>query len=173
MAAPCYIAWNAAMPTTSPPAGQATGAISGTPRTMLQIAPSATKKIRIIEWGYTFPAAPTANAQVELVDTGAIFASGLTAHVANGVIPVNDVGAGASDARLGAALTGYATAPPTEGTIVATRVLDFQYENGLYFKKQFPLGREPEVPAGNALRIRVTPSSAAALTILAYVCWEE
>lgn len=169
MAAPCFIIWNAAAAPTAAPTAQSINA-SGI-RTMLQVAPSSTKKIRIVEWGYSFNAAPSANVLVELVETGTVFASGLTAHVAAGIMNYNDVNGGTSTVQLGTALTGYSAGSATEGTSTADRLLDFQYENGLYFKKQFPLGREPEVNAGAALRIRATGSSAA--TMLCYVVIEE
>jgi hypothetical protein len=58
-----------------------------------------------------------------------------------------------------------------EGTITATRVLAFNEELGQSFKQQFPLGREPEVNAGDYLRIRVTTGTA--INMLCYVIWEE
>lgn len=175
MPAPCYIAWNSATGAlTAAPVAQATAA-TATVRTMLQIAPAATiTAIRVIEWGYTFSTAPAAPIAMELVDTGLIFATGLTAHVAAGIHRVNIPKGDASSVQLGTALTGYNVAGAgAEGTITATREFDFHYENGLYLNKQYPLGREFEVPAGNCLRIRATPGSAAALNLACYVIWEE
>lgn len=174
MPAPCFIAWNSATAAlTSPPTAQPTAAAANTVRTMLQIATASNVQIRVVEWGYTLLSAPPAPLSVELVDTGAVFASGLTAHVIGNIAQVNVPTGGASTVQLGAALTGYSAGAVTEGSITASRLLDFQYEGGLYFKKQFPLGREPEIPAGRSLRVRVTPTSAAAVNMSAYVIWEE
>lgn len=174
MPAPCFIAHNNATGAlTAPPAAQATLATTN-PRTMLQIAPNATAPgIRVVAWGYSLDVQPASNPRVELIDTGAVFASTLTAHVAAGIHKWNKPSAEASSVQLGTALTGYAAGAVTEGTITATRLLDYNYENGLYFKREFSLGREPEIPPGNCLRIRVTPTSAAAVNILCWVMWEE
>jgi hypothetical protein len=168
MAAPCFIAYNAAMPTSAPPAHANVG--TSLTRVVLQIVPSTTKKIRIVEWGYTFAVAPANNVRMELLDAGATYATGLTAHVSSGVAPYNDANGGTSTVQLGTALTGHgvinASAPS------AVRPLAYQYENGLYFKQQFPLGREPEIAAGNACWVRVT-TAASAVDVSTYVIWEE
>lgn len=171
MAAPVFIAWNAATGAlTGPPTAVATAAVSGTVKTMLQIVPGTAQKIRILEWGYSFDVAPTANVRMELVETGSVAAT-VTAHVAAGITAYNDASGGTSGVQLGTSLTGYtATA---EGTITASRLLAHQYENGLYFKQQFPLGREPEVGIGKVLRVRATPTSGSAVNVLTYVVWEE
>lgn len=175
MPASVYSAWNGATGaiSTGPIATQATGATSGTARTMLQIAPASTTSIRIIEWGYSFDAAPANNVRVELIDTGTVAASGLTAHVAAGIHKVNVPSGSASTVQLGTALTGYSAGSSTEGTITTTRLIDYHYENGLYYVKFSPLGREWEVPAGNILRVRATPTSAAAVNMSCWVTWEE
>lgn len=169
MAAPCYIAWNAdTSAATGPPSTAATSAVSGTVKTMLQIKPG-TPKIRIIEWGYTLDAAPAAPLRVELVETGTVFATVTT--IGSGIRNYNDVTGPASQASAGTSATGFtATA---EGTITASRLLDYQYESGIYFKKQFPLGREPEINGASSLRIRATPTSAVAVNIACYIVWEE
>lgn len=176
MPAPCYKAWNSATGAlnTSVPTGQLSSAAANTPRTMLQLAPSATTPIRVIEYGYTLFSTPTAPFQIELVDTDAVFASGLTAHVAAGLHKWNKPTGEASTLQLGTALTGYNVAgAATEGTITATREIEFHNETGLYLNKQYPLGRECEIAAGKCLRIKVTPTAALAITIAVYVVWEE
>lgn len=167
MAAPCFIAHSAATSAlTAPMAGVATSTTSGTVKTILQIAPL--KKIRITEWGYLFAAAPTSPVQVELIETGTVFA---TVTTIGSITNYNDTTGPASQATAGTAATGFnATA---EGTITATRLLAQTYDLSTYFKQQFPLGREPEVNAGYSLRIRATPSTSAATTVLAYCIWEE
>jgi hypothetical protein len=106
---------------------------------------------------------------MELVETGTIFATVTT--IGSGIRAYNDVSGPVSLAVAGTAATGFNAS--AEGTIVASRLLDYQYENGLYFKKQFPLGREPEVNAASALRIRATPTSAVAVNVMPYIVWEE
>lgn len=174
MPAPVYMAFNNATGAlVNPPGAQASGSTSGTARTMLQIAPASTTSIRIIEWGYTFDSTPAAPVRIELVDTAAVFASGLTAHVAAGIHKYSIPSGAASTVQLGTALTGYSAGSSTEGTTTVSRLLGYQYENGIYFKQQFPLGREPEIAAGGCLRIRATPTTAAAVNIVCYAIWEE
>lgn len=169
MAAPCYIVWAAdTSASTGPPSTVATSAVSGTAKTILQLKPG-TPKVRIIEWGYTLDAAPSAPLRVELVETGTIFATVTT--IGSGVRLYNDVSGAASQAAAGTAATGFNAS--AEGTIVASRLLGYQYENGIYFKQQFPLGREPEVNGASALRIRATPTTASAVNIMPYIIWEE
>ena len=148
MAAPCFITWNGlSNALTAPLAGVATNATT-TVKTMLQVK-AGTSKIRVIEWGYRFLAAPTAPVHMELLETGTVFATVTT----------------------GTAATGFtATA---EGTITATRLFADTLDVGTYFSQQFPLGREPEINAASCLRIRATPTTAAATTVICYVCWEE
>lgn len=174
MPAPCFVAWNNATGAlTAPPTAQATAAASGTVRTMLQIATAANVQIRVVEWGYALSGVTAAPLAIELIETGAVGASSLTAHVAAGIHPVNVPTGAASTVQLGAALTGYAAAAPTEGSITSTRLFDIHWENGLYVSKQYPLGREYEVAGSRFLRIRATPTSAAAANMICYVAWEE
>jgi hypothetical protein len=169
MAAPCYIVWAAdTSAATGPPAAVASAAVSGTAKTILQLKPG-TPKIRIVEWGYTVDTPPAAPLRVELVETGTVFATVTT--IGSGIRTYNDVTGPASQAAAGTAATGFNAS--AEGTITASRLLDYQYENGVYFKKQFPLGREPEVNGASSVRIRVTPTSAAAVNIMPYIIWEE
>jgi hypothetical protein len=174
MPAPCFQIWNSATGAlTAPPTLQPTAATISV-RTMLQIAAGANAALRPIEWGYVLNAVPAAPVDLELIDTGAVPATALTAHVAAGIHKVNYGGAGqASQVQLGTGLTGFAAAAPTEGAITATRLMDYHRENGLYLNKQYPLGREWELPAGNFLRVRATPSSAATVNIAVYVTYEE
>jgi hypothetical protein len=150
-------------------AGVATSAVSGTVKTMLQIKPG-TPKIRIVEWGYSFDTTPAAFVRVELVTTGTVFAT-VTAYNAGDVPTYNDSTGPATQVALGTAASGFTST--AEGTVTATRLLAYQEEAGTAFKQQFPLGREPEVAGGSALRIRATPTSAAAITMTCYVIWEE
>ena len=169
MAAPLFIAWNAdTSALTGPPAATATSATSGTVKTILQIKPGA-QKFRIVEWGYGFDAAPAAPVRVELIETGTVFATVTT--IGSGIRLYNDATGPASQAVAGTSATGFNST--SEGTVTASRLFAYNYDNALYFKQQFPLGREPEVNAASALRIRATPTSAAAVNIWCYVIWEE
>jgi len=169
MAAPLFICWNGlsnALTGTTILTAVASAA-TVTPKTMLQVKTGA-GKIRIVEWGYIFVATPTAPVTMELIETAAIAATVTTGNVLN----YNDVtGIASQTAAPGVASTGFtATA---EGTVVATRLLAETYDTATYFKQQFPLGREPEVNGASILRIRATPSTAAAVTLVCYVIWEE
>jgi hypothetical protein len=170
MAAPAFIAWQAdTSALTGPPAAVATAATAGTVKTILQVKTGA-GKIRVVEWGYGFDSTPPAPCRVELVETGTIFATVTT--LGSGVRAYNDAsGAVSQTAAAGAASTGFNAT--VEGSVVATRLLGFNYENGIYFKQQFPLGREPEVNAASSLRVRATPGSNVALNIWCYIVWEE
>jgi hypothetical protein len=169
MAAPCYIIWNGVTTALSgttilaPTASAATV----TPKTILQI--QNTKKMRIVEWGYILAATPVAPVTFELIETGAIAATVTT--LASSATAYNDVGASTSSVTYGTSATGFNAS--LEGTITATRLLAETYDTAAYFKQQFPLGREPEITATNNLRVRVTPSTAVAVSVLCYVIWEE
>jgi hypothetical protein len=99
-----------------------------------------------------------------------VFATVSAGSIAN----YNNVTGPASQATVSTSTTGFSAS--AEGTIVATRLLA-QNVDGItadpapYFKQQFPLGREPEVGAGAALRVRAKSANTA--TVLAYVIWEE
>lgn len=164
MAAPCFITWNGAAPTTAAIPSVTTGTAL---KTMLQIKPG-TPKIRIIEWGYSFLTVPTAAVLVELIDTGTVAAT-VTAAVSGGVMNYNDTTGPGTQVSLGATATGYTSS--SEGTPTATRLLAYQSEWSYQFKQQFPLGREPEMNGGNILRIRATTS--VAISMACYCVWEE
>jgi hypothetical protein len=161
-----YIAYNGAMPTTAALAPVTTGTAI---KTLLQIATPATCELRVTEWGISFDGSAAATpGKVELIQTDV--AATVTAHVASGVMSHNDTGTVASRMTLGTAATGYtATA---EGTITATRILDYQQiaPTG-QFKWAWPLGLEPEVAVSKFLRVRVT--FAAAVNAVCYVIWQE
>jgi hypothetical protein len=169
MAAPLYIAWAAdTSASTGPPSTVATSATSGTVKTILQLK-SGASKIRIVEWGYSIDATPGGPLRVELVETGTVFATVTT--IGSGIRAYNDVSGASSLAVTGTSATGFNAS--AEGTITASRLLAYQYDSGLYFKQQFPLGREPEVNASSALRIRATPTTSVAVNIMPYIIWEE
>lgn len=170
MAAPCYIAWAAdTSAATGPPSTVATSATSGTVKTILQVRAGTTTKFRIIEWGYTFDSTPAGPVRVELVGTGTIYATVTT--IGSGVRMYNDVTGASSTVQTGTTHTGFNASG--EGTITASRLLAYHYDSALYFSQQFPLGREPEMNADNAVRIRATPTTNAAVNMQCYIIWEE
>jgi hypothetical protein len=166
-----YIVYNGAMPTTAATAKVTTGTSI---KTLLQVKPAV--PIKVVEWGISFDGSAAATPGIcELIDTGTVFAT-VTAAVAADVMPffdpaapANSAGTGGTPLNLGTSASGYtATA---EGTITATRVGDTQLVAPTnQYVKQFPLGREFGVPAGDSLRVRVT--FGAAVSALAYVIFE-
>lgn len=161
-----YYSANTPAVTTAAPAPVATGTAI---KTLLQIATPATQDMTIIAWGITFDAAAgAAPIKVELIQTDV--AATVTAHVAAGVVAWSEPNDPASLVTLGTSATGYTAS--AEGTITATRMLDFQQvaPNGGY-AVQFPLGREPRVPVSKFLRIRVT--APATVNAHCWVSWEE
>jgi hypothetical protein len=171
MSASTYKIWSATTAAlTAPPAAVASNATLNTVRTVQQL--KATQTFRVVEWGYTLTANPAAPCEIELIDTGAINATMATAYVAGDIIKyANASQADTAPLTLATTGSGWGVAS-AEGTITASRLLDFNYENGLYIKQQFPLSREPEVPATNYLRVRITPTTSVAVSIVSYITIE-
>ena len=158
------------MPTTAAQAVVTTGTAI---KTMLQVKPSATIGLKIIEWGISFDGSAAATpGKVELLETDV--AATVTAHDANGIVKWDAAALMGGDPttnliQVGTSATGYtATA---EGTITAVRMLDVQLiaPTGQYVK-QFPLGREPFLQIAKFGRIRVT--FAAAINAYCYMIVE-
>ena len=171
MAAKTYVVYNGPMVTTASPTKVTT---SASIKTMLQL--KAAVPMRVIEWGISFDGSAAATpGVVELVDTGTIYAT-VTAFATADVMtygdpnaPANTSGTSGTPLNLGTSASGYTSS--AEGSITTTRELDTQLiaPTGEYLK-QFPLGREPEVVAGNALRVRVNFGTA--VNALCYVVFE-
>jgi hypothetical protein len=165
--AACFITWTGVLTGitgTTVMGGQSSG-INATPKTMLQLAPF--KEIRVVEWGYHLFAVPTVPGIFELVDTGTVFATVTPGAIAN----YNNANGAASQAVIGSGATGFNAS--AEGTFSSGRLLAETADMATVFKQQFPLGREPEVKAGNCLRIRSTSDTTTALNMRAYLIWEE
>jgi hypothetical protein len=161
MATKTYWIHNSAAVTTAAPVKQPTGTAI---RTMMQLAPTSSVAVmRIHEWGFSLDSYANVG-QIELVDTGTVFATALsTAYVAGDIQPHNDATAPANTSgtsglplNLGTGLSGFSTAAVTEGSITATKMKDIQMDPQGPYVKQWPLGMEPEIPGGDALRIRAT-----------------
>jgi hypothetical protein len=137
-------------------------------KTIQQIKPGV-REILLIEWGYTLNNAPGAPVEIELI-AGNVAAT-VTANAAADIVKYNNPLDSASTVVLGTTSTGYNAS--AEGTISASRLIDFHFENGLWVNKQYPLAREPLVMPADWLRVRVTPGSTATIQIASYVTWEE
>ena len=161
-----YFAANGAMPTTSALNKVTTGTVI---KTMLQIASSATRPLKVVEWGISFDGSAAATPiQCELIQTDV--AATVTAHVAAGVQPYDDPNAPASTVTLGTSATGYTAS--AEGSTTTTRYGDVQLIAPTnQYVKQWPLGREFQVPVSKFLRVRVTAGTA--VNAYCYVIWEE
>jgi len=154
------------MPTTAAFAPVTTGSAV---KTMLQIAPPATRPLTIKAWSISFDGSAAATPiRCELMQTDV--AATVTAHVAAGVQPYNDPNAPASLVTLGTTATGYtATA---EGTITTTRQFDVQFIAPTnQYSYQWPLDNEPQVPVSKFLRVRVT--APVAVNCYCWVVWFE
>ncbi len=152
-----YLIANGPMPTTAAQVPVTTGTAI---KTLLQLKPFNTCKI--VEWGVSFDGSAAATpGKVELLDTGTVFGT-VTASADADVTKlgsVEDAVASVVGLTLGTSATGYTCT--SEGSITAVRMFDCQLiaPTGQYVK-QFPLGREPKLIIGNAVRIRVTFSAA-------------
>jgi hypothetical protein len=168
MMATLYWSMNGAMPTTSSLSKVTTGT---TLRTMLQIASSATRPLKVVEWGISFDGSAAATPiQCELIQTDV--AATVTAHVAAGVQPYDDPNAPASTVTLGTSATGYSATGSAEGSITTTKYGDLQLIAPTnQYVKQWPLGREFQVPVSKFLRVRVL--AGAAVNCWTYIVWEE
>jgi len=162
-----YMVYNSAQATTAAPVKQPTGTAI---RTMMQLAPLVSSfPVKIIEWGCSFDGSAAATpGQVELFAcTGAATMS--TAYAAADIqpwgdrlnTPANTAGSSGSPLSLGTALSGFATAAVTEGTVANYRGFDLQQIAPTnQYVKMFPLGREPQFGGNSAtqefLRVRMT-----------------
>jgi hypothetical protein len=107
--------------------------------------------LRVIEWGIDFDGSPAA-IKVELVQTDV--AATVTAAVAAGVQPYGDPNSPASAMTLGTTATGYTAT--IEGSTTVTRYADVRILSTNTYVKQWPLGREFQLPVSKFLRVRVT-----------------
>lgn len=152
-----FLIANGPMPTTAAFAAVTTGTAI---KTMLQVKPSATLAMKIIEWGISFDGyAAALPGKVELIETdvAATVTASATADITKydgaalmGGDPVTNL------IPVGTTSTGYTSS--SEGSITSIRNLDApQFISPTsQFIKQFPLGREPLVQISKFARIRVT-----------------
>lgn len=155
-----FLIANGASPTTAAQVVVTTGTSI---KTMLQVEPSATNTLKIVEWGISFDGSAAATPiKCELIETDV--AATVTAHVAAGIVKLDAQALSGGDPttnliQVGTANTGYTST--VEGTITATRIFDVQLIAPTnQYVKQFPLGREPIVQISKFARIRVTAGAA-------------
>ena len=155
-----YQIWNGPSPTTAAQAVVTTGTSI---KTLLQIEPSATIILKVVEWGISFDgSAAAAGIKCELIETDV--AATVTAHVAAGIVKFDaDALAGGDPTtnliQVGTANTGYTST--SEGTTTVSRTFDAQLVQPTnQYIKQFPLGLEPVIQVSKFLRVRVTAAAA-------------
>jgi hypothetical protein len=171
MAAKTYMVYNGPDVTTAAPAKVTTGTAI---KTMLQL--KASVPLRVIEWGCSFDGTAAATpGVVELVDTGTVaatvtaFATGDVQTYGDPNAPANTSGTSGVPLNLGTAASGYTAS--AEGSTTVTRQGDLQLiAPTSQYLKQWPLGREFEVAAGDILRVRMTFGTA--VNALCYVVFE-
>ena len=161
-----YFAANGASPTT---ASQVKMAVTTNIHTLLQVATPSTCPITILEWGISFDGSSAATPVVcELLQTDVAATAGTS------LTPTiwGDPNAPASLCVGGTGATMFSDGSVTEGSITAVRMFDVQLIAPTnQYVKQFPLGREPEVPVSKFLRVRV--KAEAAVNAICFVVWEE
>jgi hypothetical protein len=161
-----YSVWNGASVTTAAPAPVTTGTAV---KTMIQLTPSASSEIRVVEWSFEGDASAAAvPGTMELLFHGSGAAT-VTAYVA-GDIKKYDPNSRASLLTLGTANSGYsagAEGTPAGGSF--SIVHQVPPTSGMYI--QYPLGREPEAAISTFLRFR--NKFAAAVNGICFIAWEE
>lgn len=168
-----YKAWNAAMATTAALASVSTGTAI---KTMLQIAPPATRQLEVIAWGYSLDDPPGADAVIELLQTDV--AATVTAHSASGIQPIGGGNTAASLVTLGVSATGFTAS--AEGSITATRSLDTVSVSStsaeaapiLTYAYQFLPDERPIIDVSKFLRVRATTPTTA-VDMRCWVLWGE
>lgn len=164
MARKLYFAANGASPTTAAQVVVATGTAI---KSLLQVATPSTTDIVVVEWGISFDgSSATTPIKVELLQTDVAATSGTS------LTPTiwGDPNAPASLCVGGTGSTCFS--PSAEGSITAVRMFDVQLIAPTnQYVKQFPLGREPQMPISKFLRVRVTAGTT--VNAYCYIIWEE
>lgn len=151
-----YLIQNGAVGTTAAPVAVTTGTAI---KTMLQVKPSATATMKIVEWGISFDGSAAATpGKIELMESDV--AATVTATAVADITKYDGAALMGGDPTtnlivVGTTSTGYTST--SEGTTTVSRMFDLQYvaPTGQYVK-QFPLGREPLIQVSKFARIRVT-----------------
>ena len=162
---------NSSQATTAAPVHQPTGTAI---RTMQQIECPSTLDLTLVEWGSSFDGTTATNSpgQVELFGN-TVNATMSTAAVSGDVTLFNNFGGTGTQIVFGGTThTGFATAAVTEGSVANYRLADLQHippTSG--YVKQWPLGREFQLPSSKLLRCRVT--FAQTVNQYFYAIWSE
>lgn len=162
-----YTIFNGPMPTTVSFVAVTTG--TGL-KTLLQLKPFNVCKI--VEWGISFDGSAAATPiEVELLDTGIVFGT-VTASADADIMKMDGAEQAVASVQgltLGTSATGYTCT--SEGSITAVKIFDAQFVSPtIGYVKQFPLGREPKLIIGDAVRIRV--KAGAAVNAICYMVLE-
>lgn len=165
-----YLIQNSAAGTTAAPVKVTTGTAI---KTLLQVKPSATLGMHVVEWGISFDgSAAAAPGNVELMESDV--AATVTALAAADITKYDGAALMGGDPttnliQVGATSTGFTASG--EGSTTVARLFDWQLlpPTGPYVK-QFPLGERPHIQISKFLRIRVT--FAAAINAACYVIVE-
>lgn len=167
-----YKMWNGAMPTTSQLGAVTTGTSL---KTMLQLATPATRRAAILAWGFSLEEPPGADGVVEFLESGGIAAT-VTAHVASGLMKLDDHNAPDSLMAVGTSATGYTST--SEGAITTTRLFDavtlssVSGESPLVYEKEFTSKSMPIIAVSRIVRIRaITPTTA--VDMRCWIAWDE
>ena len=152
--------FNGATATTAGPVKMAT---TNAIKTLMQIKLGATISGRILEWGISFDGTTAATPGVcELVSTGTVAATSLTAYAAADLNKFNAEAKLCGDPTtslfvVSTSTSGFNTSGGVEGSITTTILYDGQLIAPTnQYVKQFPLGQQPVLNAGDYLRIRTT-----------------
>jgi hypothetical protein len=161
-----YSAWNGTSVTTAAPAPVTTGTAV---KTMIQLATTANREARIVEWSWEGDASAAATpGTMELLFHGAGAAT-VTSYQA-GDIKKYDPNGPSSQLSLGVSHSGFTASvegTPASGTF--SIVHQVPPTSGAYF--QYPFGREPEVAVSTFVRLR--NKFAAAINATCMIAWEE
>lgn len=160
-----YRIYNGPMPTTAAQAPVTTGTAI---KTMLQLKPF--NRMKIVAWGFSLDGSAAATpGKWELLETGTVFGT-VTASVDADCPKLDGADqavASVAGLTMGTTATGYTCT--SEGSITTTRVFDAVLNPPTNpYVYQFPLGEEPYLVIGNALRIRCTLGAA-----VNAICWVE
>jgi hypothetical protein len=158
-------------------ANQAQGSAFGTgipvttqTRTVMQLY-HATSAIKVTEWGVSMNQTTAGTPVVcELIDTGVVGGTMIYAYTANDITLFTDPKANTPGLSLSTSQSGWFGTSEALGLGAPIRVGDVQnVAPSNQYIKQFPLGQEFTVPAGNYLRVRVTGFLGATPNAYAYV----
>lgn len=155
-----YKIYNGPSPTTAAQVAVTTGTAI---KTLLQVQPSATIGLSVVEFGVSFDGSAAATPiKVELLETDV--AATVTAHVASGIVKYDAAALMGGDPttnliQVGTSNTGYTAS--AEGSITAVRVFEAEFIAPTnQCKIQYPLGYRPFIQTGKYLRVRVTAGAA-------------